>query len=365
LLSASKSYSGVSMKFKFIAIAFFIGISLFYYILSSFLLSRDNTPTWGTINYPQYILFSKETHISVSYQKIPVPVQVYIKTVYRNKAGSYSGEHQYKNLVKSTLTGSGEKSFVLPAFASDTIAQVRIKVKLLERYPGKNHLKNTLNKFDQPLVSRWIPVLDDAMSVERDHLTLLDTFSKGYQGGFWKDHRGDSSLIGWTITLFYFFCFCCLSVLVFKVSIPHTSDKVFWFTVTGIILFLAINKQLDLQMLVTDIARLVAKDYQVYEIRKPFQIRFISFFASIGFGTIILFILLFHKLHKSIFLASGGLAVLLLFLAFRLLSYHSVEVFMSRPIFGFSLFNILELTGVCMVCFAALWYLREAHTKLF
>ncbi len=346
------------MKFRFFVPLLFFCACFFYFIVSTALLSQDRTPTWGTLTYPDYAILGKEIPISISFTNILTPAQVFISIVYRNSEEKYSGEYHYKDFI-SELSGTGQKSFILPFFASGTVAKIRVRIGLLEIPLDESISIYRTKALAQPLISSWIPVSRDGFPIEKNIYSLSDLFSKGYQTGYWKDKRGDYSFSGWIITFLYVFCFCVLLVFIFKTSFANTVDRVVWCTICGVILLFAINKQLDLQMLITDIARTAAKEYQFYDVRKPFQIRIISLFASLGFSTFILLLYLLRKSHRSIFLAMGGMICLFSFLVLRLISYHKIEVILNRSIGAFNLFGGIEVFGIFLICCSVVWYYKK------
>ncbi len=345
------------MKIILGTITFAVITVFFYVIINAFLQPLSGVPGWGSITHPQHILLSEKIPVSVSYQNITSPVKMHIKTTYRDKTGTYYGEDAYKDLVV-TLMGSGKKTIVLPAITSDSIAQVRIRVILFLKGAGTGDGSRSRKMFVKPIMSRWIAVSDQSLLQDGRSLGIFDIISKGYKTGLWKTDKGDYSFSGWLITCLYLCSFIMLLFLIGKSTGVSFRDKVFWYSVCGIILFLSINKQLDIQMLITDIARTAAKEYQVYAVRKPFQIRIISFFTSMGISLFILLMILLRSCHRSVFLAIGGVFCLFSFLCLRLVSHHKVEAIFSRSVGVFTLFECLELLGILMVCCAAVWYCR-------
>jgi hypothetical protein len=204
-----------------------------------------------------------------------------------------------------------------------------------------------------------IPVSYGGLLLEPERPGLSDIFAKSYHTGYWKSYRGDYSFSGWMVTFFYVLCCFILLFVFFKTSFTSGTDKTFWILIFGIILFLSINKQLDLQMLITDIARTTAKEYHLYETRKLFQIKIISFFTSLGFGAIALLIFFLRKSHKSVFVALGGITAIFLFLFFRLISFHKIEAILREHIGFFTLFDCFELVGIFLVIFSCIWYYKS------
>lgn len=96
----------------------------------------------------------------------------------------------------------------------------------------------------------------------------------------WSFTVGDPTFMGWFITLVYLFLAICTLPIVLKISSIKNSSRssyqkweyFFWYGVTVFLLFLGVNKQLDLQVLFADIIRLLLKESNLYEIRRFIQL---------------------------------------------------------------------------------------------
>ncbi len=348
----------VFKKIKLFVIPIILFMCLFYFLVNALLLSFSKTPTWGKVTYPEYVTSGKVIPISISYKEIIEPTHVFIRTVYQNKNKKYCGQKNYKQPV-ATIFGSGRKKFTLPFAVSDTVYRIRINIYLDEASLNNKSSIYSTRTFASPPRSSWIPVSHNGLPIEKHKPTFTYILSKGYSQGYWKDFRGDYTFIGWAITFIYALWICILLSYIYRTSFASRTDTVFWWTAFSIILFLAINKQMDLQMLITDIARTAAKEYQLYEIRKPFQIQFISLFATLGFGFITLIIFFINKAHKSLLLASVGISLLFSFLVIRLISHHKTETFFGQSLGYLNLFDVIEISGICVVCSSLLWYCKN------
>ncbi len=327
----------------------------FYFLFSTLLLSVADIPAWGRISYPRTIVYSETIPVSVSYENISRTLQMHIKTVYRDSTGRYCGEDRYPELV-SEVKGSGRIEYEIPAVASRDIARLRIAVQLFEVSSGMDSVGKNLQKVDQTLVSGWIAVSAVPPPMEKGGSTLLNMVSKGYKTGLWKDKRGDNSFSGWVVTLWYIFCSLFLLYFLLRLPAVPWRERIFWYVVCAAVVFLAINKQLDLQMLVTDVLRTAAREYQVYTVRKSFQIRVVSLFASLGLSFLLLLLSVLRNFHKSLYLAVAGVSCLFSFLVLRLISYHGIDAVFSRRIGCFTLFETMEIAGGFLICSSMAWY---------
>lgn len=347
------------MKGKALIIVSCLSIVCFYFILSTVLLSGDTTPKWGEVTHPEYVVLGKDIPISISYSKLPHLAQIFVAISFRNDAKKSEGQHNYDQLVVQ-ISGTGRQDLLLTSYMSEHVDQIKIQVNLLKAPLNGNVSVYLLDKLDNPLVSNWIPVSSDGSPVVKAALSPLRILKKGYQTGYWKTYRGDYSLSGWIITFFY--AVCCLSLIIFflRTSFVTLLDQLFWFGIFGVIVFVSINKQLDLQMLITDVMRTALKEYQLYETRKPFQIRIISLFATLGVGTISFVMYLFRKSHKSMFVALGGIGTIFSFLVLRLISYHKIEALLVQNVGIFTVFDCFEIVGIWMVILSLIWYYKKS-----
>ena len=186
----------------------------------------------------------------------------------------------------------------------------------------------------------------------------------------WRPGIGDPSFVGW-FTVVAYACAVVLA-LVANQSDPAGEDlpqrrvrKRLWLAVAFVMLCLCINKQLDLQTLFTDIGRVIAKEQGWYEGRRSVQLGFILavFAGAAAFaGWLAWRFRLFWRRHR---LLLAGLLFLLTFVVVRAVSFHHIDVFLGTRIFGFKMNWALELTGIALVCAAAVieWRGRDPRRR--
>ena len=126
---------------------------------------------------------------------------------------------------------------------------------------------------------------------------------------------------------------------------------------------LCLNKQLDLQSLLTNIGRIVANQGGWYDQRRTIQFWFV---VAIGLASVAAFVFLAWK-TRSIFkgrtLLLLGLSMLLLFVVMRAASFHHVGVFLEQRILGFKLNWILELGSIALVAVSAVQASRRTRRE--
>jgi hypothetical protein len=186
----------------------------------------------------------------------------------------------------------------------------------------------------------------------------------------WRPGIGDPSFMGW-FTVFAYACGAVLALVANQSDPPGENvqqrriRKRLWLAVAFVMLCLCFNKQLDLQSLFTDIARVIATEQGWYAERRGVQKLFILlvFAGAAAFGGWLMWrFQAFWRSHKVLL---AGLLFLLTFIVVRAVSFHHVDVFLGRRVFGFKMNWALELTGIGLVCVAAImqWRARSKTAR--
>ena len=119
-------------------------------------------------------------------------------------------------------------------------------------------------------------------------------------------------------------------------------------------LALGVNKQLDLQSLLTMIARCHAQLSGWYDVRRIVQEAFIYLIAAAGVVTLGLMALVLRGILGRIWPALLGLGFVCLFVVVRAASFHHVDVLLGSFAGGIKLNWLLELPGPILVALVAL-----------
>ena len=134
--------------------------------------------------------------------------------------------------------------------------------------------------------------------------------------------------------------------------------RALWLVLALALALLGINKQLDLQTALTELARRLAISSDLYEIRRPIQLAFILLIALLGLAAFRVVLRLARGELRRLRLALGGLLFLLCFVVIRAASFHHVDALIGSDIGGFKFNWILELGGLLLVTVGAY---REAR----
>lgn len=170
----------------------------------------------------------------------------------------------------------------------------------------------------------------------------------------WQPKIGDPSFTGWLTVALYLLTFgLCLAVTRFPGATTR-AIRAFWVPLCVLVLFLAINKQLDLQSLATASARCLAKLQGWYDDRAAFQLAAI---ASLGLAVLVVGSIFFWMLRRDLrhnYLALLGLTVVLGFVMIRAVGFHYFDVLIGLRIGPIQMNNLLEFSGLILISLNAL-----------
>jgi hypothetical protein len=203
--------------------------------------------------------------------------------------------------------------------------------------------------------------------------------------GDWSPGLGDPTIIGW-LTVVAYLAGAYLCLLAFKIErfrrqrpaeglaayldalhwlrrgligrhrreVPAVERvPALWAGLSLMLLLLGINKQLDLQSLLTELGRIAARDQGWYEGRRAVQVAFILLLVAAGaWGLRALW--LFSRGHLAqLRLALIGALGLVCFVAIRAASFHHVDLLIGTEIAGIDLNAWLENGAIGCIAFGA------------
>ncbi|MBA3908690.1 MAG: isopropylmalate isomerase [Rhodobacter sp.] len=139
----------------------------------------------------------------------------------------------------------------------------------------------------------------------------------------------------------------------------RSREQAFWWVSAALLIFLAANKQLDLQSLLTSVARCVALDQGWYEDRKVVQRWFVLGVLTGGIAAILALGLFLRDTVARTGLALLGLGFVSLFVMIRAASIHQVDTLIGGQMLGLRVNSLLELPGPLIVLMAATRAIRH------
>jgi hypothetical protein len=197
---------------------------------------------------------------------------------------------------------------------------------------------------------------------------LLATLDPSFPGGSgwvgeWTPGIGDPTLPGWVTVLAYAAATALGYLLRARISAaadsPRAPERRYWGGMALILLFLYVNKQLDLQTAMTEFFRDVAKEQGWYPVRHRFQVAFIATVAmAFPVGAEILFTV-GRRLPLSAKVAGLGLLAITAFVLIRAVSFHHVDRLLRARVLHLRLNWIFELGGLAVVMFGEVARWRE------
>lgn len=205
----------------------------------------------------------------------------------------------------------------------------------------------------------------------------------------WSPRIGDPSFMGWlTVAAYFAAAIACgfaaraewrldaggrtVHPIFWKIDDIRIAPKTgarspgrragFWWLLLLAMLVLGINKQLDLQSLLTAIGRRLAHEQGWYQDRQVVQRAFIVGVAIMGAGGIALLAVLFRSVLLRRPLAAIGLVFLYVFVLIRAASFHHVDAFLKDEFLGIRMNWLLELGGITCVLASALRVIADARS---
>jgi hypothetical protein len=182
-------------------------------------------------------------------------------------------------------------------------------------------------------------------------------------GGNWHFGIGDPTPMGW----FILFMYVVATVLAAKTWVAERKRRQqglaaspnFWLVLTILLLFLGFNKQLDLQTLLQDTVRRMAKANNWYKARRMYQYTFIALVVLAGLAMLGTFSWLARKQWRRNFVALLGTVILYVFIFIRASSLHHVDIALQWRFAGLKWNWILELGGILVTIAGTIMVLRE------
>jgi hypothetical protein len=185
------------------------------------------------------------------------------------------------------------------------------------------------------------------------------------EAGRWRPGIGDPTVLGWVTVAAYFLAALACGLAARREPLPDGTRRPrarpsrFWLTLAGLVLALGINKQLDLQSLITQIGRDVTRAWGVYSQRRPLQLGFIVAVATACGAALGGMFWAARRTFKRRWPAIAGIVFILGFVVIRAASFHHVDLFLAARLGGMKWNWILELGGIAVVSVAAVRVVLE------
>jgi hypothetical protein len=180
----------------------------------------------------------------------------------------------------------------------------------------------------------------------------------------WTLGIGDPTFVGWLTVIMYFVTsfFCIASARRKDIKSPskHSgSQRRLWWFIAIVLILLGINKQLDLQTLMTEVGKMLAKQQGWYEQRREAQAFFIALILSGGLVSIEFVRRAYQKVWKENWLTFVGLFFLICFVMIRAASFHHIDSFLGGRFLAIKMNWILEIGGIICIMASAITRLKR------
>ena len=175
---------------------------------------------------------------------------------------------------------------------------------------------------------------------------------------------GDPSLIGWlTVAVYLFASLLCLRCAASTRQIfPDRHSRLhasIWYSLAALLLFLGINKQLDLQSWFTAVVKAVAWEQGWYAFGQRAQVYFLVGFGLVGLTAVAIVGWLVRDHWRRYGLILLGFLIILRFFVVRIGTFYGIALpELSRYTGGVRINWLLELAGVAVIALSALSNLR-------
>jgi hypothetical protein len=182
--------------------------------------------------------------------------------------------------------------------------------------------------------------------------------------GRWSPGIGDPTLSGWLATLAYFAAaWCCLDAarrirpeLLRAPTLRR--ERSIWRALAALLAALGVNKQLDLQSALTELARIAARSGGWYAQRRGLQLAFVGAVALAGLAAIASAFWLSRRTRPAVRLGVVAFTALVAFVVARAASFHRVDIAISQEWMGLRVSSLIEVAALLVVIAAARWQRR-------
>jgi hypothetical protein len=167
----------------------------------------------------------------------------------------------------------------------------------------------------------------------------------------WTPSIGDPTPLGWTVTLAYLLT---AAICLQAARLSPQAEKNIWRCLALVLLALGINKELDLQSLLTDVARTLARSEGWYAYRRGVQTAFLIAIAIVIVAAAAGLIRLARGKRAGVLIGLTGMILLLGFILARAASFHLTDRLLRQEVAGLGWNGIFELAGIMLVAAGAL-----------
>ena len=131
-------------------------------------------------------------------------------------------------------------------------------------------------------------------------------------------------------------------------------SRIFWIFLFALMLFLAVNKQLDLQSYLTAVMREVAHSEGWYKSRRSVQRDAIIVLGLLAFLILSYLLYIIYHLPTPYKITLAGAICTFFFIGMRASSFHHMDFLVAQPVWGIKLHILIEISGGVIVSIGGL-----------
>jgi hypothetical protein len=175
----------------------------------------------------------------------------------------------------------------------------------------------------------------------------------------WQFQLDNPTILGWTVVAFYVGAAACCARAALKSRDALSREPIWWLLAAGL-LFLGVNKQLNLQTLMIVIGRNVFSAGHWYGARRRAQLIFCAVFSVACLGALVWLWWRSRRFFRENQVALAGAIVLVIFVVLRAATINHVDEFLGINLDDENWAWVLEITGSALIGIGAL---RKSNAK--
>lgn len=335
-------------------------LSVTYFVGAHFLAQLGTSFGWCSIEQPSHLLPGEPATVDVVIHDVSEPLQLVCHLRWE------SIDRKQKGFIFSTgptpVVQTGDRCSLTFEVPADNPAMNAAFVRVF--LSTSRDWKDRVNAIESgpPMPLRH----GTATTARRDpQQSGIAHAWQAARSGRWQQLRGDSTPMGWLITCGYIIAalLCARRAKALASGPGNTLDghallvrrgTKLWWGLVAVLVVLGVNKQLDLQILLTDFVRNVARNGDWYWQRRALQQEVLLAMTTIGVGLFIVVAYWLRKIWTSYWVALVGAALLLLYIFLRVVSLHHVDKLLGVGTGPLRVHALVELCGLLLIATAAL-----------
>jgi hypothetical protein len=176
----------------------------------------------------------------------------------------------------------------------------------------------------------------------------------------WHPQLDNPNFLGWSVVAAYLLAAVSCGWVASKTNKSVAEESKIWWWLAIVLLFLGINKQLNLQTLMIVIGRRAALANGWYQRRRLVQVVFCAVFALFGLGLMVFFAARAKRFVVENRLAFAGLVVLLFFVVLRASTINHANELFSVELKDEHWAWVLEVCGSVLIALSAVAAAKSA-----